>query len=345
MRRPLCFVNRQRPPCLPVSVSVSVGGGRGDTILDVFDIPIQTTPPSPVQRPSTCHGSQRMASPRGGGREQQQQHRPRSSHTPREDVVRRPTHDHVRGRNTRVSERKEGRKKEGSMRVACMRTCSWGRKTRIGKHERSKPHAKTQPTRVTQNTRHERIQTRATNEEAGNNKADEKEGEETGEEVLAGQVSRWLEGRGLPNKGLGFDHQGVEILDVKAQDLIPVCLALNAYGFNYLRNQCGYDSEPGGDLVSVYHLVKMDPDMDQNDSFPEEVCIKVFLPREDPRVPSVFWIWKTADFQERETYDMYGIIYEGHPDLKRLLMPENWEGWPLRKDYITPDFYELQDAY
>lgn len=163
--------------------------------------------------------------------------------------------------------------------------------------------------------------------------------------MLAGQVSRWLEGRGLLSKGLGFDHQGVEMLDVKAEDLIPVCLALNAYGFNYLRNQCGYDSEPGGDLVSVYHLVKMDPDMDQNDSFPEEVCIKVFLPRKDPRVPSVFWIWKTADFQERETYDMYGIIYEGHPDLKRLLMPENWEGWPLRKDYITPDFYELQDAY
>lgn len=175
--------------------------------------------------------------------------------------------------------------------------------------------------------------------------AGEEDGGNIGEELLAGQVSRWLSGRDLPNRGLGYDHQGVETLRVKPEDLISVCLALNAYGFNYLRNQCGYDSEPGGDLVSVYHLVKMDPDMDENDSFPEEVCIKVFLPREDPRVPSVYWIWKTADFQERETYDMYGIVYEGHPDLKRLLMPENWEGWPLRKDYITPDFYELQDAY
>ena len=77
----------------------------------------------------------------------------------------------------------------------------------------------------------------------------------------------------------------------------------------------------------------------------EEVRIKVFLPRLDPRCPSVYWIWKTADWQERETFDMYGIIYEGHPNLKRILMPEDWIGYPMRKDYVTPDFYELQDAY
>jgi NAD(P)H-quinone oxidoreductase subunit J len=71
----------------------------------------------------------------------------------------------------------------------------------------------------------------------------------------------------------------------------------------------------------------------------------VFLPRENPHVDSVYWIWKGADWQERETYDMYGIVYEGHPNLKRILMPEDWVGWPLRKDYISPDFYELQDAY
>ena len=78
---------------------------------------------------------------------------------------------------------------------------------------------------------------------------------------------------------------------------------------------------------------------------PIEVRIKVLLPRENPVVPSVYWIWRTADWQERESYDMFGIIYEGHPNLKRILMPEDWVGWPLRKDYISPDFYELQDAY
>ena len=70
--------------------------------------------------------------------------------------------------------------------------------------------------------------------------------------------------------------------------------------------------------MSFYHLIKVSDDADR----PEEVRIKVSLPRENPVVPSVYWIWKAADWQERESYDMYGIVYEGHPNLKRLLMPE-----------------------
>jgi NADH:ubiquinone oxidoreductase subunit C len=79
----------------------------------------------------------------------------------------------------------------------------------------------------------------------------------------------------------------------------------------------------------------------------QEVCIKVFTPRRNPQIPSVsvFWIWKSADFQERESYDMLGIDYNNHPRLKRILMPENWIGWPLRKDYPIPNFYEIQDSY
>ena len=63
------------------------------------------------------------------------------------------------------------------------------------------------------------------------------------------------------------------------------------------------------------------------------------------KIPSIFWVWKSADFQERESYDMLGISYENHPRLKRILMPESWIGWPLRKDYIAPNFFEIQDAY
>lgn len=159
--------------------------------------------------------------------------------------------------------------------------------------------------------------------------------------INQGKISIWLSQNQLKNKPLGFDHQGVEIIEITANDLLQVSKALFKYGFNYLRSQLAYDSEPGGDLVSVYHLVQMTDTADQ----PDEVCIKVFLPRTNPKVPSVFSIWKTADFQERESYDMYGIIYEDHPHLKRILMPEYWIGWPMRKDYITPDFYELQDAY
>ena len=72
---------------------------------------------------------------------------------------------------------------------------------------------------------------------------------------------------------------------------------------------------------------------------------KVFAPRQNPRIPSIFWVWKSADFQERESYDMLGISYDNHPRLKHILMPESWIGWPLRKDYIAPNFYEIQDAH
>lgn len=159
--------------------------------------------------------------------------------------------------------------------------------------------------------------------------------------VEAGKVSQWLTENGFDHQFLEPDHLGVEMIKVDRDFLIPLSTALYAYGFNYLQCQCAYDAGPGADLVSVYHLVKVSDDVDQ----PEEIRLKVFVPREDPRVPSVYWIWKSADFQERESYDMYGIVYEGHPNLKRILMPEDWVGWPLRKDYISPEFYELQDAY
>jgi len=159
--------------------------------------------------------------------------------------------------------------------------------------------------------------------------------------VEVGPVSQWLTSQGFGHGFLGRDHQGVEILQVDREVLLPIATALYGYGFNYLRCQGGYDVGPGQELVSFYYLLKLADNADR----PEEVCVKVFLPRHDPKVPSVYWIWRTADWQERETYDLYGIEYVGHPHLKRILLPEDWVGWPMRKDYVTPDFYELQDAY
>jgi NAD(P)H-quinone oxidoreductase subunit J len=172
---------------------------------------------------------------------------------------------------------------------------------------------------------------------------DKKEEQQQEEGAIAptSKVSEWLNQNNFAHEALGNDHQGVPMLKVDRDFLIPIATALYAYGFTYMMCQCGYDDGPGSDLVSCYHLAKIDDNADR----PEEVRVKVFLPREDPKCPSVYWIWKTADWQERETYDMYGIVYEGHPNLKRILMPEDWVGWPMRKDYVTPDFYELQDAY
>lgn len=159
--------------------------------------------------------------------------------------------------------------------------------------------------------------------------------------VEAGVVSSWLTENGLNNQPLARDHRGIEMISVEADALLPVATALYQNGFNYLACQGGYDAGPGKELVSFYHLAKVYDDAEST----EEVRIKVFLPRENPSVPSVYWIWKAADWQERETYDMFGIVFEGHPNLKRLLMNEDWVGWPLRKDYISPEFYEIQHAY
>src|SRR5262249_27127593 len=65
----------------------------------------------------------------------------------------------------------------------------------------------------------------------------------------------------------------------------------------------------------------------------ERVYVKTFLNEPNLKVPSVFPLWKGADWMEREVYDMYGIVFEGHPDLRRILLPEEFSAFPLRKDY------------
>jgi NAD(P)H-quinone oxidoreductase subunit J len=178
-------------------------------------------------------------------------------------------------------------------------------------------------------------------EEAKTENTNVEANQEATEIVAAGKVSSWLTENGFRNEALKPDTSNIELIKVDSEFLIPIATALYAYGFNYLQCQGAYDEGAGKNLVSFYHLIQVDDSVDA----PEEVRIKVSLPRENPVISSVYWIWKSADWQERESYDMYGIVYEGHPNLKRILMPEDWIGWPLRKDYISPDFYELQDAY
>jgi NAD(P)H-quinone oxidoreductase subunit J len=169
-----------------------------------------------------------------------------------------------------------------------------------------------------------------------------------------GPVSSWLSSQGFEHEVLGPDHLGVEMLAVAPPFLPVVAAAQKALGFDYLQCQGGYDEGPGGRLVSFYHLVKLaalaDPSQSANtltsDGRPEEIRVKVFLPRDGSEsVPSLYGLFRGADWQERETFDMFGIVFEGHPHPKRLLMPEDWKGHPLRKDYVQPDFYEMQDAY
>ena len=74
-------------------------------------------------------------------------------------------------------------------------------------------------------------------------------------------------------------------------------------------------------------------------SIGHQIGVKAYLPREAPSLPSVDAVWPAANFQEREAFDLYGIVFSGSKDLRRILLPEDWEGHPLRKDYKYPEFY------
>ncbi len=107
---------------------------------------------------------------------------------------------------------------------------------------------------------------------------------------------------------------------------------------------CRDDSELSFDLLSLVSGVDWTDRMESvmhldSTAHKHHLVIKVDCDRESPRCPSVVEVWNAADWHERETYDMFGIIYEGHPNLVRILCAEDWEGYPLRKDYLMPDEY------
>lgn len=93
----------------------------------------------------------------------------------------------------------------------------------------------------------------------------------------------------------------------------------------------GVDYGEEEDLAVIYNLHSMTQS--------HKLEVRVSVPKSDPTVPSVERIWRIADWFEREVYDMYGITFEGHRDHRRILLPEDWEGFPLRKDYVFPDSY------
>ena len=100
------------------------------------------------------------------------------------------------------------------------------------------------------------------------------------------------------------------------------------FGFELLADVAGVDT--GTEMWVVYHLYSpTTPDWLR--------VIAAGLTREDPRIPSVTFLWKGAEWGEREAYDMFGIIFEGNRDLRRIYMPADYVSFPLRKDFLLPD--------
>ena len=125
-----------------------------------------------------------------------------------------------------------------------------------------------------------------------------------------------------------YSFRGDNTVVIKKDDIAEVCRFLKSdpdLSFDFLSDLCGVDymgREPRFEVV--YHLFSINKH--------HRIRLKAMV-EEGGKISSVVGIWGTADWHEREAFDMFGIVFEGHPNLTRILMPENWDGHPLRKDY------------
>jgi NADH-quinone oxidoreductase subunit C len=140
----------------------------------------------------------------------------------------------------------------------------------------------------------------------------------------------------------GEETNGLQpALLINPDDITAVCLELRnnpkTY-FDFLSSLSGvhYNDEANRFGV-VYHLASI--------PYKTQLTLKISKPhqKESPELPefkSITSVYRTADWHEREAYDLLGIYFEGHPDLRRILLPDDWEGFPLRKDYQNAEFYK-----
>jgi len=129
--------------------------------------------------------------------------------------------------------------------------------------------------------------------------------------------------------------RGETTVIVEAQRIAEACLFLRdtaGLEFNMLSGIAGIDYYPTEPRFAAnYHLLSM--------RYNTRLRLKVQWSDGDEPIPSVTGVWKNANWEEREVYDMFGVLFKGHPDLRRLLMPPEWDGHPQRKDY--PLGYEM----
>ena len=146
-------------------------------------------------------------------------------------------------------------------------------------------------------------------------------GKEKEADALLGPLLAGIEGARLE------DSHGKEVLRLPRQHLLEFCRAAREAGFEMCVDVTAVDwyrlrrtrFEVVVSLLSRQHRRRL--------------RVLVPVPADDPVVPSVVPVWPGASYGEREAYDMFGIVFEGHPDLTRILMPDDWEGYPLRKDF------------
>ena len=125
-----------------------------------------------------------------------------------------------------------------------------------------------------------------------------------------------------------IDALGEVSVVVPRESIVDVCSTLkDEHGFDLLADICGADRGPEEEprFVVNYHLFST--------THFGRLRLKVRVSEEDPKIHTVSHLWRTADWHERETFDMFGVIFDGHPDLRRILLPSDFDGHALRKDY------------
>lgn len=131
--------------------------------------------------------------------------------------------------------------------------------------------------------------------------------------------------------------EGSPILSVPPDRYLEVASHLRhdpELDFDYLEFQTCSDNPPDTlDFVAFFYSY----------GHRHRVGLKVALPRTHPALPSLAALWANADWNEREVFDLFGVMFHNHPDLRRLMMPEDWEGHPLRKDYMHPNVVKRPD--
>lgn len=123
---------------------------------------------------------------------------------------------------------------------------------------------------------------------------------------------------------------GMRTVYAERERLVDAARALRDAGFSVLIDLAAVDLLTREPRFEISYLL-LNPGEDG--AAPARLRLKIRVPGDDARAPSLSGVWTAANWAEREAYDFYGIVFDGHPDLRRILMPEDWEGHPMRKDY------------
>ena len=151
----------------------------------------------------------------------------------------------------------------------------------------------------------------------------------------AAEINAALETR-FPGKVGQFKGEVLQpFVFIEPDAILEVCRYLRdepGLNFEVLSDQTALDWPKEEKIDIVYHLYSY--------TQKHQIVLKVSLPRDNPRIASMESIWKVANWFEREIFDLFGVIFEGHSDLRRIMLPEDWVGYPLRKDYVEQEEYD-----